>query len=306
MPSRTLSNNGSLGSPQIRSYLLSLVRDIFRAYPEIDGLRLDWPEYPPYFLDDLFTDFSEHAAGAAADVRVVFNDARKEASQWYGRLHGQLTNANCEKEIASFARLQGGSWTRIKRAMVNRLLEEVREVMDETGGRDKELVPNAFPPPFNYWSGIAPNVVAEPGRAADAISVKFYTMHWPMMMRFYAEALLKANSGLDERRVVPALARWLKLADEGRYQSLADCRYPEPDEPHGVSAKAMAAKAEEARFRFRGAADRVYGLAHGYGPPADFRDRLQALYRAMGGRIWINRYGYLSDAKLDLIKEVCR
>ena len=299
---RTLANNASLGSREVRSYLSSLIRDIFRVYPEIDGLRLDWPEYPPYFLDDLFLDFSEHAVAGATAAGVVFKEVREEALEWYGRLHGKLTNANVEREIAAFAKLRGGSWRRIKEALIARLIAEAREAIDESGGRDKELIVNAFPPPFNEWGGLTPPLAAAAG--ASGISIKAYTMHWPMMLRFYCEALLAKNPGLDERKVVPAVARWLQIADDDRFRTLADCRYPEPEEPHPVGLKAIAAKMKASRLSRNNFA--VYGLAHGYGPVADFRNRLQAMYDASGGRVWINRYGYLSDAKLDVIKAVCR
>jgi len=301
IPARTLSNNGSLGSRNIRAYLLSLIRDVFRVYPEIDGLRLDWPEYPPYFLDDCFTDFSDHAAAAAGRAGVTFTDARQEASEWYARLHGKLTNTNAEKEIAAFAKLNGGSWGRLKQALAYQLLQEAREAVDESGGRGKELIPNAFPPPFSAWGGLTPNIAAT--AACDGISVKCYTMHWPMMLRFYAEALLRANPGLNEARVVPALASWLRIADAGRYRTLADCRYPEPTEPHGANPAVLEQKITEAR---RGARLPVYALSHGYGPLDDFRARLRGMYQASAGRVWINRYGYLSDAKLEAVKEVCR
>ena len=47
-------------------------------------------------------------------------------------------------------------------------------------------------------------------------------------------------------------------------------------------------------------------LAHGYGPVADFEARLRVAWAASGGRVWINRYGYLGDPKLDAIGRVCR
>jgi hypothetical protein len=137
---------------------------------------------------------------------------------------------------------------------------------------------------------------------ADGISVKLYTMHWPMMLRFYAEQLLKANPGLDDSMLVPALARWLDLSDEGVYRKLEDCRYPEPDEPHKAGVKAQTAKI---RASLRSSASfATYALAHGYGPLADFRDRLSIAWKASESRVWINRYGYLSDAKLEAMRQV--
>jgi hypothetical protein len=65
----------------------------------------------------------------------------------------------------------------------------------------------------------------------------------------------------------------------------------------------MAAKIRQAR-REAGRTP-VYALAHGYGPAADFRRRLRVAWQSSGGRVWINRYGYLSNEKLDIIREVC-
>ena len=38
----------------------------------------------------------------------------------------------------------------------------------------------------------------------------------------------------------------------------------------------------------------------------DFAARLRVAWSASGGRVWINRYGYLGDAKLDAIGSICR
>ena len=49
----------------------------------------------------------------------------------------------------------------------------------------------------------------------------------------------------------------------------------------------------------------VYALAHGYGRPDDFRRRLETAWTTSRVGIWINRYGYLSDAKMKIVGEVC-
>ena len=50
----------------------------------------------------------------------------------------------------------------------------------------------------------------------------------------------------------------------------------------------------------------MYALAHGYGPLDDFRHRLSAADRAAPAGVWINRYGYLSDKKMEVVREVCQ
>ena len=46
-------------------------------------------------------------------------------------------------------------------------------------------------------------------------------------------------------------------------------------------------------------------FVHSYGPVADVMERF-GIAKATGLPLWINRYGYLSDAKLKIIGEVCR
>ena len=125
-----------------------------------------------------------------------------------------------------------------------------------------------------------------------------------MMVRYYGEALMKANAGLDERLVTKALVHWLDIADDGGLERLSDYRYPEPDEAHPCGLKAMERKIARARRDADPAP--VFALVHGYGPVDDFRRRLQAASRAAPDGFWVNRYGYLSDEKLAVIREIAQ
>jgi len=82
MPKRHVGNNGSLASPEIRRYTQTLIADLCQQYPEIDGIRVDWPEYPQYFLDDAFLDFGAPAQAAATRLASISNacGARPEIS----------------------------------------------------------------------------------------------------------------------------------------------------------------------------------------------------------------------------------
>ena len=304
LPSRRLANNGSLASTEIRKYTAALIGDVFRAYPELDGIRLDWPEYPPYYLDDCFVDFSAHAQAAAARLGFDFARMRSDVSRLYGDLHGGLTNDG----VRSWLARDGGrsdltalfmdrpgvlEFLRFKAALVESFLREMRAAIPP----GKEFIAHAFPPPFSLVSGFD---FARASPLVDGIAMKLYTMHWPMMLSFYAEQLVNANPKVDETLIVQALAQWMDLADDNRFQTLSDCRYPEPDEPHPVGLGAQARKIAFARRRSL----KVFAVAHGYGPVSDYRQRLEVAWKASGGRVWINRYGYLSDAKLDATGEV--
>src|SRR5262245_27914577 len=312
LPPSRLAKNGSLASPHIIDYTHALIRDICRQYPDIDGIRFDWPEYPPYLLDDLFLDFSEHAKQAAARLRFNFEQMQRDSLALSRKLHGGLTDS----DLAAWLDGDGGRYAlarwlmsypgvlelaRFKATLVADLLAGFRRTMNEAGANRMELIAHAFPPPWNLASGI------DFTRSSDHVSgycVKLYTMHWAMMLRFYADELLEANGELSDQLLGRFLVRILDIADNGGLPKATDYHYSEPDEPHPAGTNAMQRKIEQAR-REAGSTP-IYALAHGYGPMNDFRRRLVAAWESSPAGIWVNRYGYLSDEKLRTIGEVAR
>ena len=123
-----------------------------------------------------------------------------------------------------------------------------------------------------------------------------------MMVRFYGDALLAANPGLSSDLLAAVLVRLMDI-DEQPLGDVGSYSYPGPDTPHPVSPQAMERKIRQAQL----AAGRVpvFALAHGYGPAKDYQARLRVAWESSGGRVWINRYGYLSDEKIELTRETC-
>jgi hypothetical protein len=295
---RKLANNGSLASQAIIDYHCALIKDLVQAYPEIDGIRVDWPEYPPYFLDDAFLDFSDPARLAAARMDIDFDRMRNDTLRFYRLLHGGLTDAmlrdRSRHSLLRWMMEYPGlvDLLRFKALLSENLLRAFRAALP----KEKELMPNAFPPPLSLLSGMD---FARAGAFSSAISVKLYTMHWPMMLRFWGDQLQQANPKASSAAIASALEYWLELSGIPGTRRVQDYRYPEPDEPHPVSDPVMSDKIRAAQA----AAGRtpIIALAHGYGSLADFGRRLKVAYDAAGRKVWINRYGYLSNAKLDLV-----
>ena len=305
-----VDKNASLASPEVIAYGQALIRDLIRAYPNIDGIRIDWPEYPPYAFESLFFDCSEHAMQAAERLGFDVDRIRTDMAALFQHVTGLLADADLHRiagpdavaNLLSMLRRHPGVWDmlRLKAHLVTELLGAYRMALNEAGGADKELVPQAFPPPWNIVSGFD-YAAAQP--YAAAIGVKLYTMHWPMMLRFYGDALTRHNPGLTESAVLAALTALLDIADgPAERTSLADWIYPGPDEPHPVSAESQARKIAAARYD--AGATPVIAFTHAYGPAADFANRLRAVFATTGRRTVVNRYGYLSDTKLDLLGDV--
>jgi hypothetical protein len=308
-----LAATGSLASPAIRSYNRAWVRDIFDAYPDIDGIRPDWPEYPCYTLGETFQDFGHHVAAWATANGYDFVRIQREAAALYRYLHGSLSNADLidfagpdrgRFTVGSlFNRFPGiADWFRLKAALSTDLLRDYRDAINEAAGPSKMLSANAFMPPLSYFTGMD---FTASSAYCDSISPKLYTMHWSLIVKFWAEALLEANQGVDEALLVRALVNMLDLADNQVDATIADYGYPAPNEPHPIPDNPQIRKLNQALSSARGHT-KIYALVHGYGPIEDFERRFRLAAESPVDGVWINRYGYLSDAKLDVIRQVWR
>ncbi|MBC8355180.1 MAG: hypothetical protein H8E66_24660 [Planctomycetes bacterium] len=309
IPQKRVANNASLASPNVIAYEHAMIRDLCQRYPQLDGIRFDWPEYPPYSLDDMFVDFSDHARTAAQRHNIDFELCLRDAKAFYKMLHGGLTDlglstlahGEAEEFVAEgLARYEGVMEMMVLKALLSgELLGGFRKTMDECGAGDMAMQPNAFPPPWSRVSGFDFGLAAQ---HSQGISVKLYGMHWAMMLRSYGDQLLDANPGLSELLLVRALVTLLGIEDGEGSPHLADYRYPAPDEPHPGGDLAQASKIAQAQSAAGECP--VYTLAHGYGPADDFEGRFEVAWNASPHGVWLNRYGYLSDAKLKIIGRV--
>lgn len=302
--------NASLASEDILNYQIALMVDLFQQYPDVDGIRIDWPEYPPYRLDSVFLDFNPQVEQWCRG-KYDFQSIRTVVQDAYHWLHGSLSTdviTKChspellEEVLESFGFIEGiKSWLALKRDLVTNYISRIHDGLVEAGFADKLLVPHAFPPPFNTLSGLDYGAVAP---FADHIPVKMYTMHWSMIARFYLDQLSAANPTLDQAELVKAIFSLLNISDATAPEKISDVFYPGPSDPQLPTTRVQDAKFQYAR---RQAGDTpIAALVHAYGPPSEFAQRFATAYRAAGNHAWINRYCYLSDEKLELVGQISR
>ena len=317
IPEGRMANTGSLASEAIRRYNRAYVRDLLENYPMITGLRPDWPEYPCYTLDEAFQDFGSPVRLWAALHGFDFPRIQQDVGALYTYLHGSLTNT----DLRDFASADRGKysllmlmrrhpgvleWLHLKAALSLDLLRDWREAFTQYGGREKELSANAFMPPFSLCTGFDFAGAAE---YCTAISPKLYTMHWSVMVEFWGKVLLAHNAadasrpGLNEALMVKALAHLFDLGDEITAERISDYGYPAPDQPHPIPNEPQARKIEQVMAE---ASDcvQITPIVLGYGPLDDFCRRLRPVADSSAHGVWINRYGYLSDEKLDAIGRI--
>jgi hypothetical protein len=313
VPRNRVADTASLASAAVRAYNHAYVRDLFAAYPQISGLRIDWPEYPCYTFGEAFQDFGPHVAAWAETHGFDFAAIHAEVRGFFDALQGRLTNEDLEYfsdirfcSIALTWQLQRfpdvTQWLRLKAALATETVQFWRELLTDVAGTEKELCANAFMPPYSFVTGFDFEPIT---RHCDMVSPKFYTMHWSMMVELWGRRLLESNPGLDEQIVVRSLVNLMDLSDDDERQRLADYGYPGPDDPHPIPNGPQLRKLSRVCSAC-GTPSVVVPSVHGYGPAEDFRRRLNLVVDSDTGGVWLNRYGYLSDEKLDVIAECWR
>lgn len=301
-----MADTASLASEAVRSYNAAYIRDLLTEYPNITGFRPDWPEYPCYTLGEVFQDFGDHVSEWASSRDFDFESIKSGGAGLWDLFHGKaadgsLADADFEQGWAVTGDMPEwvSEWKRLKAALSVDCLQHWREAMNAAGGQDKELSANAFMPTYSTVTGFDFPGAAE---VCDAVSPKLYTMHWSLMVKFWADPILAANPQLSEESVVRAIVNVMEIDPDGTGGStVADFGYPAPDEPHPIASGPQKRKLDEVAAAV-GDRCQVTPLVHGYGPLEDFTRRLQLVADcdAVSG-LWINRYGYLSDDKLAAI-----
>lgn len=304
-----VDRNASLASSHVVDYGAALLAELAERYPEVHGFRVDWPEYPPYDLRSALFDFNPQAHPALRAQGVDPLAYAGLVSQLLARWQTAARAAAAHGVAAVRAALAAAGWDGFfgdtgdgaplwasKRASVAALLRRYRQALDSVAGPRRALEPQVFPPPLSGYSGVDWAALAD---TADAVGVKLYTMHWPMMARYWARDLVGTSDAPALDVVTAAMAGFLGFCDDPLPDG-ALLHYPPPDTAHPVGRLAQVRKLQQAR-RLAGAVP-VIAFTHSYGTPADVRARVAIAASAFDdgapARLWVNRYGYLSDAKL--------
>ena len=308
-----VDRNASLASSSCVAYPTTLLPELRRALPGVAGFRLDWPEYPPYDFRSALFDFNpprcrRNSRTPATIRRTSRVRSARGPQQLRPRSGSAADTARTRREMR---RVRGGmgarSPTRDRGPLAATLRCEARRLTRRYcaravrrsirfPGRDGASSRRCFRRRSIAFP--ASRSMRSHG-VADAVGVKLYTMHWPMLARYWARDLL-AGAGVSagQNALTAAIADLFGFTD-ALDEDGAWLRYPEPHEAHPVGTRAQSSKLSEAR-ELAGAVP-VRAFVHSYGPLSDVMARFD-IAGATGLPRWINRYGYLSDQKLDALR----
>ena len=306
-PGERMVNFPPLASPELQSYNAEMVKDVLRNYPQLDGLLLDRMEQSVYSFDDAWVDFGPHAKRFADENGLDFESMRAAAQDAIDGL-AQLTNEKL-RDLASEARMPHllGTAHEAPAGLVNHLnlrsavassyLAKLRDAADSVRPGVK-LVPITFPPPISALTGVD---FAAFSASANATMIKFLTMHWPLIVTYWTESITRANPSLDSGLVARAVSLGFEMEDDPS-ADLSAYFFPGPDDPHRAGTEAHARKIRTAIGLANGMP--VLPSVHAYGPLDDVERRWRVAWETGESGMWVNRYGYLSEQKLALLKRV--
>ena len=298
-----------LNNPEAQGYALAAIVDLVAHYPAAAGLVLDWVEFGAYRLEDNFTCFCPHCAQRAEADGYDWEAIRRDVAALWGWLH-RLDSRDLERsrrvaarpaELLELLAAYPGwiDFLRFKAASVVAFYRRARAVLDDRGHRAVTLVARGWCPPWNRSSGSDYRALAE---VCGIVSPKLFTFDHAVLPRWYGETLHAWNPSLAESQVLDAVVDWLDLPDDHAPRALAQYSIPAPGEPHPAHLDSYRARLAEVNDQVRGRAA-CCPVAHPYLPEDQWREMLGILRESRVDGLWINMYGYLSDAKLEILKQ---
>lgn len=306
-PGERMVNFPPLASPELQSYNTAIATDVLRTYPELDGLLLDRMEQSVYSFDDAFIDFGVHAERFARENGYDFEALRKAAQSAIDSLQslsnedlaGVKNGSDIPYVLAAIFRDSPGlaELLRFRASLTANYLGNFRTAADSVRP-GVQLVPITFPPPLSLLTGVNFNAYSS---SADAVMIKFFTMHWPLIVTYWTESITNANPSLDSGLVARAVSVLFDMEDEPS-SNLADYVFPGPDDAHRAGTEAQARKITQTTAEVGNMP--ILPSVHAYGPMDDVERRWRIGWETGKSGMWVNRYGYLSQEKLDLLKRV--
>lgn len=305
--SRIIAGQGCPNNPGVRALVLAQVHEAIDHYGDAEGFFFDWLEYTCYFLEDVFTCVCEFCQHEAIRQGLDWDALTGALRGFYDRLH-RLTNRDLHDimESGSAMSLLGDAdanslrdfWG-FKAQSVANLLQVIAATMRASESPHLLLASNGFPSPWSTATGSQFDASAP---YVDQVHPKFFTFHWSMMVKWYGETLRAWNPDLDEELLVKAILSAFDLQpafDDRRL--LMDFGMPTPTQPHPLSAGDIRRKVEQVTREVAGHAQ-VEAYVHGYQPVETFNELIGAMEDTPMDGVWVQRYGYLSDEKLEVLK----
>ncbi|MEJ2600638.1 MAG: hypothetical protein P8Z00_20065 [Anaerolineales bacterium] len=299
-----------LNNLNAQAYGLAVIQDMLSNYPDADGLILDWAEFGAYRLEDHFTCFCIDCQRKAVDLGFNWDGMVRDVRALWDELHTlkplTLTRtlriiANPSELVDLLIRYPGWlEFLQFKARSVVDFYTRVRKLLDKLGFGDVQLTARGWCPPWNRSSGMDYHALAG---VCSAVSPKLFTFDHAAMPRWYGETLQAWNPELAESDLLEVLLAWMNLPDDLEPRSFDRYHIPAPEAEHPANLESYRNRLEELVDQVIGQAP-CYPIAHPYLPDHQWAQMVAIFRESRVDGMWVNMYGYLSDSKLAILREI--
>lgn len=293
-----ISQKGCINNPEIRKYYSGICKQIIEKYHP-DGLMLDWIEYTNYFFSDNFNCFCSDCFCKADQFGIDLKEIQKNILVSFSKFKA----ADNIKVFDNWTEQWNGLFAgvsdlfRFKAVSCHDFIDNiVRELT--VIHPDIHLLFTCFAPPMNKGTGFDFTGLSS-FRDNVEIQSKAYRFHWGLMVRWYAQQLYEINPDISLEKWIVFSKKMLEVEDSSN--DFSHYCMPSPLDFGAISVETEEKKISE----MRKAGLKSYRL-HAYGPDGLFRQRLEYALKSGFESVSIQRYGYLSDSKLKILKEYIR
>ncbi len=304
---------GCINNPTVRHYGRVRLTELLRHYGDVDGIALEWVEFTVHFLDKLFTCFCDHCRAQAIALGYDWDEITGAVRILWDSLHA-LTEDQIRAIIGSGdwgdlvvdpEEMHAGfvAWLNFKADSVALAIDDLRQTMAELGAG--HLIVSAAEPaaPWGRMSGAG---YPEANRGLAAQRVKLYSGQWLMMAGWWANTLLTWNRGsaLTPDLAVRAAMSLFGIQFEEAPATLEPdmLTMPGAGESHNLTPESYTHRIETA-IALRERQPPILPLLHAYRTAEEFARLLECIRPFAEHGMWVHRYGYLSDEKLDILRQ---
>jgi hypothetical protein len=156
------------------------------------------------------------------------------------------------------------------------------------------------------WGRMSGGAYARPDRGVATQRVKLYSAQWLMMAGWWAETLLTWNRGsaltpeLATRAIMSLFG--IEFEEAPATPEPAMLTMPGPGESHNLTPESYTHRIEN-QLILRDNQAPILPLLHAYRTAEDLARLLERVRPFAGPGLWIHRYGYLSDEKLEILRQ---
>jgi hypothetical protein len=296
-------------NPSATIYGLALVEDTIQHFPNIDGLFTDFVEFGAYGLDDHFACFCQHCERRAGEQGYEWDLIKRDVTALWTWLHS-LTPRKLARsrrllcnpgELLELLTHYPGwlQFLRFKARSVVGFYRQVRQLLDKLGAKGVALCARGWPPPWNRSSGMDYRALAG---ICTAVTPKLFTFAYSALPRWYGQTLAAWNPELSESEILDALVEWMNLPDDIKERSFDDYGIPAPTQLQPAKVEVYRSRLDEVVDQVNGRAC-CYPFAHAYLPEPQWKRLIEMIRDSRVDGMWVQMYGYLSDRKLEILRD---